>query len=341
MNKILLVIGILLFIIFVFNSNKPRQFPIKNKTIEKFTYFKKNNDLKQALKQKNIDMKITDNIKTRQLPPVKNDIPITKKFVEAKDLVESARVPDNFSDDDNYNIPLPQFDDKNDDYIFKNLKPFPSGFEKTKQNVINAENDDGKDGDNGTNKKYYDKVDSLNNELVDLVNKHKNSSDKKKGKKNKKNKNGKNGKNGTNGTNGKITGKNIRDKCRFFTSTSYDHANFKCPKSHPVKAGASFESKNLSCEGDTIKIEKPVAIAWLKDGQVAKIQMLKRGSHYVNPPKIRIIGDGTNASAYCTIKNGRIHKVIIQNGGENYTSTPKVRIENPELQIKCNLCCNL
>ena len=340
MNKILLVIGILLFIIFVFNSNKPRP---KNKTIEKFTFFKKNNDLQQALKQKNIKMEVNENIKTRQLPPIKNDIPLTKKYVKAKDLVDSSRVPDIFSDEDNYNIPLPQFDDKNDDYIFKNVKPFPSGYEKTKQNVIEAENDD--EVNNETNKKYYDKVDSLNNELIDLVNKHKNDSNKKKKGKNSKGNKGNKGKKGTkdkkNKRNNDLTGKDIRNKCRFFTSTSYDQANFKCPKSHPVKAGASFESKNLSCEGDKIKIEKPIAIAWLKDGQVGKIQMLKRGSHYVNPPKIRIIGDGTNASAYCTIKNGRIDKVIIQNGGENYTSTPKVRIEDPELQIKCNLCCNL
>jgi hypothetical protein len=95
----------------------------------------------------------------------------------------------------------------------------------------------------------------------------------------------------------------------------------------------------MSCGGDKVKIEKSEAFAVLKDGVVVEIKLLNHGSHYVNPPKIRIIGDGTNASAFCTVKNGRIEKVVMQNGGENYTSTPNIKIEAPKLGLKCNLCC--
>ena len=52
---------------------------------------------------------------------------------------------------------------------------------------------------------------------------------------------------------------------------------------------------------------------------VEDIQVINPGISYTSPPTIRIVGDGTGATAEATIVNGRVEKITITNRGFNYT----------------------
>ena len=130
--------------------------------------------------------------------------------------------------------------------------------------------------------------------------------------------------------------------CKFFPSINN---NFKCPASHPFNTGASFgfDSDNITCNGKSIRLQRAKAYAVLKNRKVHKIQIIKPGEHYREPPRIVIVGDCTRkATAYATVSSqGTIDQIVITDPGYGYTSTPKVHISKPNATLQCNMCCQV
>lgn len=129
-----------------------------------------------------------------------------------------------------------------------------------------------------------------------------------------------------------------QDVCQFVSTFKIGD---KCPAEYPVYTGASFSANpdNISCGNTNIMMETATGIAKVDNGKITGIQLLKNGSHYVNPPTITIEGNGKGAKATAIVNDGRVVSVILENGGENYTSTPNVIFSKPDTKLYCKLCC--
>jgi hypothetical protein len=54
-------------------------------------------------------------------------------------------------------------------------------------------------------------------------------------------------------------------------------------------------------------------------GGVQSINVLNQGFGYTTPPNVKILGDGTGATAVAVISGGQIREIVVTNPGTNYT----------------------
>lgn len=136
--------------------------------------------------------------------------------------------------------------------------------------------------------------------------------------------------------------KKKQKSCKFFPSINN---SFKCPKSHPFNTGASFgfDSDNITCNGESLRLKRAKGYAVLKNHKVESIQLLHPGEYYTDPPKVVLVGNcRRKATAYATITpQGTVDQVVVTDPGYGYKSTPKVHISKPTATLQCNMCCRV
>ena len=268
-----------------------------------------------------------------------------KGYAEVKDVPGDLtnRIPDDNSDDENYKIPLPKFDDLQKNVISPLLKSFSELQDKKVDELKNAK----KFPDIKIPKKNLPDEDSVEEEYS----------------KPKKNKNKKNKKkpiidrdindieeesmeeeieinlNNKKMEKQKIKNKslNFKDKCKFIHSKN----GIKCNNEYPVYTGANFASagNSLSCNDDNIDVKRAQALAIIKNGSIVEIKITEPGSYYSKIPKVYVRGLGKNAVLKAELSDDKVININVINGGNNYNSTPTIIIEKPNPKISCDLCC--
>ena len=144
------------------------------------------------------------------------------------------------------------------------------------------------------------------------------------------------GKDGARGTRG-IQGDpgTFGEKSCIFVGSNVD-ANWQCPDTYPVYAGASMGSDNstLKCAGGVAKNATcniaagigAIAIPVLDDnGSITNIKILGTGKNYSVPPRVMVIGGkGNGFSGESLISNGKVIGVNILNEGSGYSKDSKI-----------------
>jgi hypothetical protein len=125
------------------------------------------------------------------------------------------------------------------------------------------------------------------------------------------------------------------EKSCIFVGSNVD-ANWQCPDSYPVYAGASMGSDNstLKCAGGVAKNATcnigagigAIAIPVLDDnGSITNIKILGTGKNYSVPPRVMVIGGkGNGFSGESLISNGKVIGVNILNEGSGYSKDSKI-----------------
>jgi hypothetical protein len=140
-SNIIFLIGIFIFLLYIYYNPK-RAYNIEQfsqDTIKTDNVFKRNTDLDYISKKHGIKISNKENINTRNIAPINNsNIIKTKGFpntVNASDIGNTNRKPDNNSNKKVYNIPMPKFDDLVDNPI-----TFTKKKKKVNKNIRNIKN---------------------------------------------------------------------------------------------------------------------------------------------------------------------------------------------------------
>ena len=109
------ILGILIFLLYIYyNPKNIENFNSGVKPINSDDLYRENHDLNYMVNRTNMQVTSEENVQTQRMAPIntpgngKDPYPET---VDAQDLLPSSRIPDELSDDDNYTIPMPKFDD--------------------------------------------------------------------------------------------------------------------------------------------------------------------------------------------------------------------------------------
>ena len=315
MSPALVIFAIFMFLVYIFRQ------PIK---IEKFTnsqevaakvdkVFKKNFDLDyyDATNSKHISE--MSKILSNRIAPIMNSSTGRKEkgvaTVQAIPKKLTTRIPDKMSNKKEYKIPMPKFDDVQNDLFKPLMKSFKELNEMREVNYPKVDTTEyiGEEPpvDPDNQKPKEEKKELFNDSRKKIQVR-------------------------------KISNQNY---CKFVTSFGKDKA--KCPKDYSVFTGATFSGRGstLNCNGDTIDVKPAQGFAIIRNGNVIDVKITERGSSYDKAPRVYFRGAGKGAQAKSVIKNGVVTDIIVTNGGQGYNSTPTVIIEKPNPLIRCNLCC--
>ena len=307
MSPALVFFALFIFLVYIFLSPK---------RIEKFTnsqqvaakvdnVFKKNFDLDYLDAKEDGNISELSKILSNRIAPImdssKGRKPKGTASVPAVSKNLTNRVPDKRSNEKEYKIPMPKFDDLQKGLI----KPLMKSFKE-----LNEMKDIAKQGDKPPtppppSKPKEDKKELFNDSKKKIQVR-------------------------------KITNQNY---CRFVTS--FGKNDNKCPSDYSVFTGATFsgDGSTLSCNGSKVDVKRATGFAIIKKGSVVDVKLTERGSRYEKDPKIYFRGIGKGAIAKAIVKDGEIKDIVIINGGQGYHSTPTVIIEKPNPLVHCNLCC--
>ena len=121
--------------------------------------------------------------------------------------------------------------------------------------------------------------------------------------------------------------------------------SFTCPEKHGDHLGAVFGARagsGISCNGKKFSAETAKAYAVVRNGQVDRIKLISKGTHYFKAPKVKILGNGRGAKAKAILDDDTsIKSIKILNKGSSYQSSPKIVIGQPDGYVYCHLCCDL
>ena len=337
MNNTFILFGLLIFLIYIYLT------PKKNKTSEHFkgssdgveaiqNIFKKNFDLdyfdtRDPKKMSELKKMFTNKLAPLIQSEMKNNpnkvMSLVKKFTSgiqtnavpnATAINKTKKRPKTNKTSD-YVIPMPNFDSLKGGL----LKPLISSFKQ----IHNLK------AQKKVNYKPITDASKLPSSLVKKLHKKEDKEIKKEAKKELFNNN-----------NNKITERNIPDnlKCKFVSS--FKSTNM-CPVDFPVYTGATVSGlgSSLSCNNKNVSGKRSTALAIIRNGEVDKIKLVKKGSHYSKVPRVYIRGIGSGAKATAKIVKGSVVSITVVNKGTGYNSTPTVIIEKPQVNIHCNLCC--
>ena len=307
MSPALVFFALFIFLVYIF---------LRPKRIEKFTnsqqvaakvdsVFKKNFDLDYLDAREDGNISELSKILSNRIAPImdssKGRKPKGIASVPAVSKKLTNRVPDKRSNEKEYKIPMPKFDDLQKGLI----KPLMKSFKE-----LNEMKDIAKQGDKPPtppppSKPKEDKKELFNDSKKKIQVR-------------------------------KITNQNY---CRFVTS--FGKNDNKCPSDYSVFTGATFsgDGSTLSCNGSKVDVKRATGFAIIKKGSVVDVKLTERGSRYEKDPKIYFRGIGKGAIAKAIVKDGEIKDIVIINGGQGYHSTPTVIIEKPNPLVHCNLCC--
>jgi len=62
---------------------------------------------------------------------------------------------------------------------------------------------------------------------------------------------------------------------------------------------------------------------------LSSISVLNPGFNYTETPTVKILGDGTGATAHAVVKNGYISRIVVDNAGDNYTQAIVSIVNSP------------
>jgi hypothetical protein len=309
MKDTFILFGILIFLIYIFINPKATKETFKVNSTEGIdiiqNIFKKNFDLDYYDTRDPKKISELKKMFTNKLAPlIQQEITNNPSRVKAVMKQLNSRLPGKSSNVDEYVIPMPKFNNLQGDL----LKPLVKSFKQIK---------------NLTAKRGVDYKPIRNMDNIQPIKKIKKKKDHKEL-----------------FNNSKITERTISNNlnCKFITS--FKSTN-KCPADFPIYTGATVSGKgsNLSCNGKNVNGKRAIAIAIIKKGEIIDIKILNKGDLYSKIPKIYIRGIGKGGMAKTVIKNGKVINIELINGGSGYISTPTVIIEQPHVNIHCNLCC--
>jgi hypothetical protein len=307
MNLALIFIGIAIFIIYISKKQQKIENFINTSDIalKVNNVFKKNFDLNYVdARDGKKHFSALSKLLSNQLPPI-NNIKRGKaeegiSTVQAVPKNLNTRVPDKLSNEKEYKIPLPKFDDLQQGL----LKPLVKSFQEL---------------DNMNKVKYERKPKKIISKKPSKEEKKElfNSSVKKI----------------------EVRKIQKSNNCKFVTSFGDNKEKCPKDYSIYTGATFSGDGSTISCNGNNINAKRATGFAIIKNGSVVDIKLTEKGTHYYKEPKVYIRGLGRGARARAILKDNSVSDIIILSGGKNYNSTPTVIFEKPNIMVHCNLCC--